>query len=280
MLKKRNDRVATTNGSILRSVCALTLCLLLLLSTTLLTGCDKEGEKSADKASADSAATEQETTAPAMADKETFDIDLGFVTLKYPEKWKDKLVLKGDGKHQADESFTLSFLMGDQPVFDLNFNSEKGDLLGTIHTDKDTTLRIEPGKVDISSSKGEMLEDINVILTHLKKDYNFTAGEEQPENDDSVFEIKTNVTSLYYPARWKDKVTVEVEDKKVSFSEGDTPLFDICFEKVKGTLVGTYGDTPIYIVDHKVETSDQIMMLEDVNIILQHLAEDDKYTPA
>ena len=43
-------------------------------------------------------------------------------------------------------------------------------------------------------------------------------------------------------------------------------------------LLGTYKDTPIYIVDYPVETDEQAAMQEDVNVILQYLMEDPKFT--
>lgn len=124
----------------------------------------------------------------------------------------------------------------------------------------------------------EMQEDINVIFQHLVSDYDFEAGVALEKEDDSVFEIETSVTTLYYPTKWKDRVTVDVEDTKVSFSCDGTPLFDLVFtESDDGYLLGTYSGTPINIVDYMVYDDTLAAMQEDVNVILQHLMEDENF---
>ena len=97
------------------------------------------------------------------------------------------------------------------------------------------------------------------------------------EPNDEVSDIPTDLVTLSYPERWKDKVEIKVEGKKVSFVNGDTPLFDLCFEECDGYLLGTYDGTPIYIIEYPVETEEQIAMQQDVNVIIDHLCQDAKF---
>lgn len=83
-----------------------------------------------------------------------------------------------------------------------------------------------------------------------------------------------------YPKIWKDKVTVTEKDSVVTFSDGDTVVFELCYKTCDGNLLGTYDGTPIYIIDHKVETEEQQAMQFDVNVIIEHLTQDEKFTIA
>lgn len=225
--------------------------------------------------------TPDQTEAARYLDTPTFDIDLGFATLKFPRTLQDTVTVEGAGKHDAADTFTVKFLLDKTPCFDLIFNGDEGDYLGTIKGEKSTVLRAV--FYDAKDPKiSEIQEAVNLILLHLEKDYDFTRDETVVGETDSneVFEIKTDVVTFYYPKRWEDKVTVKVTDTKASFSEGDTPLFDICFEKVEGYHAGEYNGTPVYIVDYKTKTDEQAVMQEDINVILQHLSEDPAFVAA
>lgn len=91
---------------------------------------------------------------------------------------------------------------------------------------------------------------------------------------------------LYYPQKWQDAVTVEVTDSKVAFSTADgIQLFDLEFGQSEGDLLGTYGETEVHIVSYDIEQGYRseedynkfCAMLEDVNVILQHLMEDENF---
>ena len=99
-------------------------------------------------------------------------------------------------------------------------------------------------------------------------------------DDDAVFAIETSLTTLYYPEKWKDQVTVTVEDAQVSFTTTDgTQLFELVFaESDEGYFIGTYGETPIYMIDHMVYDDTLAAMQEDVNVIISHLMEDEQFT--
>ena len=121
-------------------------------------------------------------------------------------------------------------------------------------------------------------EAVNTIMGHLTKDYTFHINELVEVEDNSTTDIRTDVVTLKYPAKWKDAVQTEITETGVKFSNNGTPLFDLIFSECDGYLLGTYKDTPIYIVDYPVETDEQAAMQEDVNVILQYLMEDPKFT--
>lgn len=227
-------------------------------------------------------ATSDQIKASGFLDTPTFDIDLGFATLKFPQTMQDTVTIEGAGKHDAADKFTVKFLLDKTPCFDLNINGDEGDYLGTLKGDNNTVFRAVFYDAGKEPKVSEIQEAVNIILYHLERDYDFTRSDMVAGETDNkeVFKIKTNVVDLYYPKRWEDRVTVKVTDTKVSFSDGDTPLFDICFEKVEGYHVGDYNNTPVYLVDYKTKTDEQAVMQEDINVTLQHLSEDPAFVAA
>lgn len=57
-----------------------------------------------------------------VEDDETYLIDLGFVSLRYPEQWQKAVTVKDIKKHAAIDKFTLQFVSKDTNLFDLYFN--------------------------------------------------------------------------------------------------------------------------------------------------------------
>lgn len=109
-------------------------------------------------------------------------------------------------------------------------------------------------------------------------DYGFKTGEQPEQKEDTkLFEIKTDVVSLYYPEKWKDKVDVKVNGKTVSFMNNGDKVFDLRFENCDGYLLGTYKNTPIYIVEYKAKNDDQVAMQQDVNVIINNLSKDKNF---
>ena len=120
-------------------------------------------------------------------------------------------------------------------------------------------------------------EAVNTIMTHLASDYTFKINELVEDGDTSTFDIETSVVTMKYPNKWKDKVQVKVSDEGVKFSNDGTPLFDLNFIECDGYLLGTYKNTPIYVVDYTVKTDEQIAMQQDINVILQNLMSDSNF---
>lgn len=95
-------------------------------------------------------------------DKGTFDIKTSLVTLKFPNKWKDKVKVDVE-----DDS--VKFSVDETPVFDLYFRETDGYKLGTY---KETPIYVKDYNVT-TPEQTAVLKDINVILENLKKDSNF-----------------------------------------------------------------------------------------------------------
>ena len=54
-------------------------------------------------------------------------------------------------------------------------------------------------------------------------------------------------------------------------------VFDLRFENCDGYLLGTYKNTPIYIVEYKAKNDDQVAMQQDVNVIINNLSKDKNF---
>lgn len=252
------------------------LIVLVLALLITMSACGSDTKKDANTETKDISqtdATETGDAEPTDAERSAYTIKAYGIDLKYPEEWKDKVEVE-----IADDK--AAFSAGETKLFDLLFNSVEGNVLGTVRGEAYTVISvidyvIEDDDVELLS----MQKDLNFILQNLEKDYDFVEGEALWTDDDETFEIQTSVVTLRYPLKWKDKVTVDVSDTMVCFSDGDTKIFDLIFEESEtGYLLGTYGDTPIYIIDYPVETSDDSAMLADINVILKYLQEDDNFT--
>lgn len=91
-----------------------------------------------------------------------FEIETPLVTLKYPNKWKDRVKVE-----VTDDS--VKFSDGETPVFDLVFKECDGYLLGTY---KGTPIYMVEHPVE-KDDQAAMQQDVNVILKYLMQDPNF-----------------------------------------------------------------------------------------------------------
>ena len=253
--------------------------LIIFLSLIIISGCTAKNTDAETTQPASSSAaiteptstasdTEAETTAP---EDDVFSIETPFAVLKYPAKWKNKAEIS-----VADDK--VSFSANDTPLFDLLVNSDDGFVMGTL-VGEEENVHINVLDYDVEDDElVEMQEDVNVILQNLMEDYDFQPGVKAEREDNSTFDIETPVVTMKYPSKWHDRVTVDVRDGGVYFSCDGTQLFDLIFSECDGFLLGTYNGTPIYVVDYDVEDDELAEMQEDVNVILQHLMEDNAFT--
>ena len=252
----------------------------------LCNSCGKDSGKktgsTADSASNSQTASKAETPSfvKLVEDSETYKIDLGFIELRYPTKFKDSVTVAGAEKHEATDKFTVSFSVNNVNLFDLYFNDKKDSVLGTLDVDGNQVGVYVKTYVlkDKDAEYMEQQESLNVIIQALIADYGFKPGvEPEVAESNEVFEIKTDVVSLYYPAKWKDKVDVKVNGKTVSFENEGKSVFDIRFEECDGFLLGTYKTTPVYIVEHEAKNDEQVAMQQDVNVIISQLEKDTNF---
>ena len=193
---------------------------------------------------------------------------------------------EGNVTHEvvSEEPYTLAFTAADgTELFTLIFNGTGDVLMGTLVGEaENTVIYMNIPEIDKENEKYDVYcsyqEAVNTVMTRLARSYDFRINELVEPEDTSVTEISTVIGVLQYPGKWKDAVQVETSDESVRFSNNGTPLFDLVFSECDGYLLGTYKDTPIYIVDYPVETDEQAAMQEDVNVILQYLMEDPNFT--
>lgn len=192
----------------------------------------------------------------------------------------------------AEEPYTVTFRMrsDDTELFSVVFGGETEDLLGTLVLEEENiVLYARVNELDSADADYEtyrMYQDgLSTIIQNLSSDYDFVMNEIIVKEDTSTFDIKTSVVTLKYPNKWKDKVTVDVADETVKFSCNGEKLFDLYFTECDGYLLGTYKDTPIYIVDYPLDkgklSEDELFelsaMQQDVNIIIRYLSEDGNF---
>lgn len=280
--KSTEQKAAKDNKKyIIALIAALVVIAAVILIASLNAKPSDDGAQDGDTAASQEATAEAPTFVKLVEAEDTYPLDLGFVKLRYPKENKDKVKIDGVKKHKSTDAFTVSFTADKKQLFDLSFNKneKKGDVLGTLVLDEGNvvvyikTYALDPNDVEHIA----LQESLNVIIEALISDYGFVTGEIVEQEDNSVFEIKTDLVTLYYPNKWKDKVTVKVDGKTVSFMADKRKIFDLCFEKCDGYLLGTYDGTPIYMVEYKAENDDEIAMQQDVNVIIEYLSKDEKF---
>lgn len=207
-------------------------------------------------------------------------IETPYANLRVTEDFDENVAHKETGK----EPYVLTFSSkkDDTELFSIVFNGKGNTLFGTIvGEDANTVIHTNLVKLDENSENYETnrayQDKLKDILSCLTADYEIILGEEVDHETTSDFDIETPVVTLKYPNKWKNKVKVEVTDDSVKFSNNGTPVFDLVFKETKGYLLGTYKDTPIYMVEHPVKTNEQAAMQQDVNVILKHLMKDPNF---
>lgn len=192
----------------------------------------------------------------------------------------------------SEDPYTVSFRMisDDTELFSILFGGETENLLGTLQLENENVvLYAEFNDFDSENENFGTYctyqDGINTIIQHLISDCDFVVNDIIEWEDTSTFDIQTPVVTMKYPNKWKEKVTVDVSDDAVKFSCNGTKLFDLCFVDCDGYLLGTYKDTPIYIVDYSIsksnyseeQYSELCTMQDDVNVILQALMKDSNF---
>lgn len=236
-----------------------------------------------------SATADEAETFVSVNNEETQEVSTPYATLKVPAAFKDNVT----HKVTKESPYTLNFSAKDGTnLFDLVFNGKGDTLLGTIEGDKENTvLYANLAKLDEKSENyaqySEFQEGLGTITGNLKKDYAFTPNVVVEKEDETTYDIPTDVVTLKYPARWKDKIKVKSDSKTASFTSGNVKLFDICFfESNSGFRIGAYGETPVYLVtyefDKKTKESknyqELAQMQDDVNVIIENLKADTRFS--
>lgn len=259
----------------------------ILLAVLLMAGFAACGEKA--EATPDESAVQ--TTESTIEDEGPEIIETPYAALKYPAVYRDQI----KSSVSSESPYTVSFTSVEgAELFAFVFNGEGENLIGTLVGEKENTvLYLDTFALDEKDENYEaniQLQEVSdEIITQLKKDYNLILNVVEEREDDSTFDIETDVVTLKYPAVWKDKVSVNVTGDAVMFSCGGEKLFDVCFSETQdGIPVGEYQNTPISLVFYDLKKGDMSeeqfaqlnQMQEDHSVILNHLKEEVGYVPA
>lgn len=224
-------------------------------------------------------------TPDSAATTDSAGIKYNIISTPYAElRVNEELGQKVSHKESGTDPYVVTFSSkkDDTELFSLVFKGKGDTLFGTlVGEDENIVIYTNTSKLDEKSDNYKenltLQAELRDILDCLTADYEIILGEEVSHEVTSNFEIETSVVTLKYPNKWKDRVNVEVTDDSVKFSDGETPVFDLVFKECDGYLLGTYKDTPIYMVEHPVEKDDQAAMQQDVNVILKYLMQDPNF---
>ena len=220
-----------------------------------------------------------------------FSIETPCATLRAPEVFETEVkttVL-------SESPYVLGFFAyDDTELFRLHFNDRVGDLLGTLYTEEEPVVltaefaALDPESESYVRCTGYQL-GLSTILDNLIEDYHFEPDALPAEDSSEVFAIEGPVCTLYYPTRWKELTQIDVTEDAVKFSYRDAPVFDLYFredpEQADAYLLGSYDGTPLYIVSYladaesftEEELTDFYAMQANINVILEHLNEDERF---
>lgn len=276
------------------------ICLALVLSLLIpLSGCSSK--ENAGDSTSDTTEIGFYTT-----DEECYTIETKYGKLEYPKKWKEITKTKIEDGEVYSVKFFCVTSAGDVPLFVMSFNGGEGFLLGSLPVDgENIPVYLDSFKIDQSSISEEeynncctMEEDVNVIISRLIEKNGFILPDSNTpakpvEEDTAVYTIETKYGNLSYPEKWKELANIEIAEEGIytvkfstATSAGEVPLFDLTFNGGEGYCLGTMKsggqDVTIYIDDYTFDQStlseDEYFnccaMQEDVNVILEHLAED------
>lgn len=100
-----------------------------------------------------------------------------------------------------------------------------------------------------------------------------------------VMEIVSDMANLYYPEKWQSRLDIANADNVISFNSKGTRLFDFIFGGTEGTLLGYYDGVEVRIVSYEIIEADYSedeyltlrAMQEDIDIVIEHLLEEDGF---
>lgn len=220
--------------------------------------------------------------------RNVFTIETDFCNLSYPHKWEKSINYE---IHNYGDGYTVGFSSEGNNLFDLIFNVEEGEFIGSFKLDNKTIV-VNASTYEIDSSiknyknLSMMQDDMSIIIYYLVKDYGLDFESVEIELlSNEVYQIETSKVQLYYPVTWQYKVQVNETSKGVEFSSDGVKLFDINFGGTEGSLLGKYLGQEIRIVTYVIDESqynnsrytELRSMQEDIDIIIKHLEEDENF---
>ena len=230
----------------------------------------------------DPSSSGEESSLPesSVEEEKTTTLNTPYIDLQIPASYEGKV-----DAEVTDETVVFKTKDGTE-LYTLYFGEATENLIGTILLeDKNIVIYVSFAELDVEDTNAKYRDGINTIIKNLMKNENFVINEAVEYEDPTMFDIKTDLVTLKYPNKWKDKVKIEVTDDTVKFTCGKEKLFDLVFKECDGYLLGTYDNTPIYIISYEFdetkysedEKMDLYSMSGSVNAILQELMKDSKF---
>lgn len=212
-------------------------------------------------------------------------IQTPYCILNYPEVLADHLlVIKTSQQPYVLEFYAVMDEKQELRLFDLSFGEGSGGNMGAIKTQEgevllNVTIYQLPtndtwSKAEITTAHA-MQDVVNELIEQMQPkaegtQANTPAVSEQPEEDRTVYnlEIETPYCKLYYPARWANTVSFDIDDEqkdiyKVHFySQIDglesQRLFSIYFGGDEGSQLGAVMSNenipvPVYLIMEQLE---------------------------
>ena len=108
-------------------------------------------------------------------------------------------------------------------------------------------------------------------------------------DSEDMMEVDSPIGTLYYPEKWKDDITFQVNGDQFEALYYENPLFTLYFGGEKGDLYGTVkydgADIELRYEMHDLDSTHEnyetmISMQEDINIIFQYLIQEGRLTVA
>lgn len=108
-------------------------------------------------------------------------------------------------------------------------------------------------------------------------------------DSEDMMEVDSPIGTLYYPEKWKDDITFQVNGDQFEALYYENPLFTLYFGGEKGDIYGTVkydgADIELRYEMHDLDSTHEnyetmISMQEDINIIFQYLIQEGRLTVA
>ena len=108
-------------------------------------------------------------------------------------------------------------------------------------------------------------------------------------DSEDMMEVDSPIGTLYYPEKWKDDITFQVNGNQFEALYYENPLFTLYFGGEKGDLYGAVkydgADIELRYEMHDLDSTHEnyetmISMQEDINIIFQYLIQEGRLTVA
>lgn len=220
------------------------------------------GESQAAEGSEPTQSTEEPTVPTVQPQVEDLRIETPYAVLVYPGEWSGLIQVDKIPGDPYRVVFTAKLDSGiQQELFTIRFGGGQDGAMGVLKVSGKevpvhvSAVEIKPGN-DWTDNEISVVYSMQEGLNDVLAGLNLTTPQEEPQEpqngtlppeDDETMSIDTPAGELYYPARWKDYLKLEVIQEGVYTLEFYANLEG--FEPVPLFNVYLGGDQGIYVMD-------------------------------